>query len=140
MKRSIYMVGLVVAVSFFSGSLLADGVDGVTRVQLSSTPIIKANMIKTHHVTSRRVSERLRHKGRTLKTRHLRTNNLRKKRVNARKRVLRLRVNPLVRYHYIKNGDSLYKIARRYKVTVKHIMHVNHLKSSVIKIGGRLKI
>jgi len=137
MKHSLYMAGLVVVVSFFSGSLLADG---VTRVQLSSTPIIKATIVKTHHVTSRRVSERLRHKGRTQKTRYLRTNNLRKKRVDARKRVARLRVKPLVKYHYIKSGDSLYKIAKKYKVTVKHLMHVNHLKSSVIKIGARLKI
>ena len=42
--------------------------------------------------------------------------------------------------HTVKSGDSLYSIARKYKVDVKKIMRDNNLKSSFLKIGDRLVI
>lgn len=140
MNHSLYTVALLsLAVSFFSVDAQADG---VTKVQLSSTPI-KINIVKAHCVMPQRARVRLPHKGRIkpIKTRYSRTNNLRKSRVmSSRKRLKRSRAKSLVKYHYIQSGDSLYKLAKKYNVTVKHIMYVNHLKSSVIKVGGKLKI
>ncbi len=43
-------------------------------------------------------------------------------------------------YYMVKRGDSLGSISKAYKVSVKNIKAQNHLKSSVIKIGDRLKI
>jgi len=157
MKNSIYVVGLVsLAISIFSANALADG---VTKVYLSTTPIMHVNK-HTHYAPPQKVrvlrtqnkrwvkpSNRKRvihtHKIRT-NTKYSRNNNLRNKnRAKSRNRVISTRIikrKPLIRYHYIQSGDSLYKIAKRYKVTVKHILHINNLKTTVIKVGGRLKI
>lgn len=43
-------------------------------------------------------------------------------------------------YYMVKRGDSLGSISKAYKVSVRNIKLQNHLKSSMIKIGDRLKI
>ena len=43
-------------------------------------------------------------------------------------------------YYMVKKGDSLESIAREYKISIQNIKLQNHLKSSLIKIGDRLKI
>ena len=43
-------------------------------------------------------------------------------------------------YHMVKRGDSLESISKAYKVSIHNIKSQNHLKSSLIKIGERLKI
>jgi membrane-bound lytic murein transglycosylase D len=42
--------------------------------------------------------------------------------------------------HWVRKGDSLWKIARRYGITVKQIMSINSLTSSDLHIGQKLKI
>ena len=44
------------------------------------------------------------------------------------------------RKHTVKSGDSLYSIAKKYKVGVKRLMKDNKLKSHLLKIGDRLVI
>lgn len=43
-------------------------------------------------------------------------------------------------YYMVKKGDSLESIAKEYKISIQNIKLQNHLKSSLIKIGDRLKI
>jgi len=42
--------------------------------------------------------------------------------------------------HYVKQGDSLWNLARKYDTTTKNIVRMNHLTSTQLKIGQRLKI
>ncbi|MEW6456449.1 MAG: LysM peptidoglycan-binding domain-containing protein [Acidobacteriota bacterium] len=44
------------------------------------------------------------------------------------------------RYHFVKNGDTLYSISRRYGVNVSILKEVNSLKSNLIRVGMRLQI
>ena len=161
MKSLKYVVGIIsLSVSVFSGNVQADG---VTLVKLSSSPLIHVNKA-SHNVSyqyknqykkqcKKRVSLTARKPIFTRNAQHKRvrasrvqTRNMRiNKRVmlNAKLRAKRIRasrIKPPIRYHYIRNGDSLYKIAKKYKVTVKHIIQRNNLKSSAIKVGGRLII
>ncbi len=43
-------------------------------------------------------------------------------------------------YYMVKKGDTLESISRAHKVSIRNIKLQNHLKSSLIKIGDRLKI
>jgi len=44
-------------------------------------------------------------------------------------------------YHIVKSGDTLYAIARKYKVSVKQICDLNGIKeSSILSVGKRLKL
>ncbi|MDA3814685.1 MAG: LysM peptidoglycan-binding domain-containing protein [Candidatus Cloacimonetes bacterium] len=43
-------------------------------------------------------------------------------------------------HHIVKGGDNLYNIARKYKTTVSRIKSLNHLSSTVIHPGQRLKL
>lgn len=48
---------------------------------------------------------------------------------------------PSIRYHTVKKGESLFRIAKKYKgVTVADIQELNGLSGSDIKIGQKLKI
>lgn len=40
----------------------------------------------------------------------------------------------------VKAGDTLYKIAQKYKTTIKAIMDLNYLKTSDLKVGQELRI
>lgn len=42
--------------------------------------------------------------------------------------------------YVVKTGDSLAKIAKKFETTISHLKEINHLKSSVIRIGDRLSI
>ena len=44
------------------------------------------------------------------------------------------------KYHTIQSGDTLYKIAAKYNVTVADLMKWNNLKSKTIHAGSKLKI
>ena len=44
------------------------------------------------------------------------------------------------RYHNVRSGDTLYKISRRYGVSVKALKKMNRLKSGKILIGQQLKV
>jgi len=156
MKSLKYVVGIIsLSVSVFSGNVQADG---VTLVKLSSSPMTHVNKV-SHNISSHKAqckrgvslttrkpvftrnAQHKRVRASRVQTRNMRIN----KRVmlNAKLRAKRIRasrIKPPIRYHYIRNGDSLYKIAKKYKVTVKHIIQRNNLKSSAIKVGGRLII
>lgn len=43
-------------------------------------------------------------------------------------------------YHTIKSGDTLSEIAEEYEVTVSKLKQLNNLKSTVIKIGQKLRV
>ena len=44
-------------------------------------------------------------------------------------------------YHIVKSGDTLYGIARKYKVSVKQICDLNGIKeSSILSVGKRLRL
>lgn len=45
-----------------------------------------------------------------------------------------------LKYHKIRNGETLGSIARKYRVTVKQIMRWNNLRNTNIRAGKRLKI
>ena len=45
-----------------------------------------------------------------------------------------------VKYHKVRRGENLGNIARRYGVSVNKLKKMNHLKSSRIRVGQRLKI
>ena len=42
--------------------------------------------------------------------------------------------------HVVKGGDSLYKIANTYGMTVQELMEVNSMKSTAISVGDELKV
>ena len=42
--------------------------------------------------------------------------------------------------HDVKKGDSLWNLARKYDTTTKNIVRMNHLSSTQLRIGQRLKI
>ena len=43
-------------------------------------------------------------------------------------------------YYMVKKGDTLESISKAYRVTIQDIKMKNHLKSSLIKVGEKLKI
>lgn len=45
-----------------------------------------------------------------------------------------------LKYHKIRNGETLGSIARKYRVTVKQIMKWNNMRNTKIRAGKRLKI
>jgi len=157
MKSLKYVVGIIsLSVSVFSGNAQADG---VTLVKLTSSPII--HVTKASHNVSYQYKSRYKNQSKrrvsltprkAIFTRNARHKRVRLSRVRARNmrinkraklRVKKIRVSRIkspIRYHYIRNGDSLYKIAKKYKVTVKYILQRNKLKSSAIRVGGRLII
>ena len=156
MKSLKYVIGIIsLSVSVFSGNVQADG---VTLVKLSSSPMIHVNkashnISKHKNLCKRGVSlttgkpvftrnaQHKRVRASRVQTRNTRSNKRAMLRAKLRaKRIRASRIKSPIRYHYIRNGDSLYKIAKKYKVTVKHIIQRNNLKSSAIKVGGRLII
>lgn len=42
--------------------------------------------------------------------------------------------------YIVKSGDSLIKIAKTFETSVAHLKRINHLKSSVIRVGDRLSV
>jgi membrane-bound lytic murein transglycosylase D len=42
--------------------------------------------------------------------------------------------------HVVKGGDSLYKIANTYGMTVQELMELNSMKSTAISVGDELKV
>ncbi len=44
------------------------------------------------------------------------------------------------RYYYVKKGDTLRSIARNFNVSISSLKSHNHLKSSIIRVGDKLKI
>ncbi|HHG73603.1 MAG TPA: LysM peptidoglycan-binding domain-containing protein [Persephonella sp.] len=44
------------------------------------------------------------------------------------------------RYHYVKKGETLYRIAKKYNVSVEEITKLNKIKNNLIKPGMVLKI
>lgn len=50
------------------------------------------------------------------------------------------KAQPKATTHKVRSGDSLYKLAKRYGVSVKAIKDANNLRDSDIKIGQKLKI
>ncbi len=47
---------------------------------------------------------------------------------------------PKKKFHTIEPGDSLWKIARKYKVSVEELMRVNHLETEKLRLGKQLEI
>ena len=45
-----------------------------------------------------------------------------------------------IRVYFPKSGDTLWKIAKRYKTTVSNIMELNNLENDNIKVGDKLYI
>ena len=44
------------------------------------------------------------------------------------------------RFHTVEAGDSLWKIARKYHVTIEELMKVNHLETERLRLGKQLEI
>jgi len=60
---------------------------------------------------------------------------------NYAKRKARIKkVGYKLKYHHVKKGETLYRIARKYGVTVEEIKKLNKIKSNLIKPGMVLKI
>ena len=51
-----------------------------------------------------------------------------------------LRPKPSVRTHTIRQGDTLYSLARRYNTSVDALRKLNNLKSSSLSTGQRLRV
>lgn len=45
-----------------------------------------------------------------------------------------------IEFYHVKKGDNLGEIANKYHTTIKSLMKKNHLKTSVLQIGQKLKI
>jgi membrane-bound lytic murein transglycosylase D len=58
--------------------------------------------------------------------------------IHEGKRVEHHRIN--VRTHRVRNGDTLYSLARRYDTTVKKLRQLNNMKSNKLSIGERLRV
>ena len=48
--------------------------------------------------------------------------------------------NTPIRYYVVQEGDSLWKISRKYKAHIESIKTINHLQSDFLKPGTTLKI
>ena len=48
--------------------------------------------------------------------------------------------SPCITLYYIKSGDTLWKIAKKYKTTVENIMNCNNLKDDKLEIGQQICI
>lgn len=48
--------------------------------------------------------------------------------------------NPKQQVHIVKVGDTLYTIAKKYKLSVEELMKFNHLRSSNLYVGQKLRI
>lgn len=152
MKNSAYAIGIIslaITVLSFSGAAVADG---VTKVTLSSTPLYKVQKVKTCVKPNRVVSVTTKKvvRVKTKKVVRIAAKNTRgrvkrvtraKRIVRVNKRIVRKNIRaPKYRYYYVKGGDNLYGIAKKYGVSVKHIIKVNNLKSTSIRKGITLKI
>src|SRR3990170_1714454 len=42
--------------------------------------------------------------------------------------------------HKVRNGENLYKISRKYGVSVKEVKRLNNLSGSLVKVGQKLKV
>ena len=49
-------------------------------------------------------------------------------------------IKPTTTFHTVRNGESLWTIARHYRIAVADIKHVNHLSRSLLHIGQELVI
>ncbi len=47
---------------------------------------------------------------------------------------------PKKKIHTVEPGDSLWKIARKYRVTIEDIMRINHLETEKLRLGKQLEI
>lgn len=52
----------------------------------------------------------------------------------------RMRVRPLIVYHEVQAGDTLWQLAINDHSTVQHLMKINHLQSTMLYPGERLRI
>ena len=43
-------------------------------------------------------------------------------------------------YHIVQDGDTLYRIARKYNMSVPDLKRINNLSSNTIQIGQRLNV
>lgn len=44
------------------------------------------------------------------------------------------------KYHYVRSGETLAKIASKYRVSVSYLKSINHLRSSSLRVGQRLLV
>lgn len=49
-------------------------------------------------------------------------------------------VKPKKKLHTVEPGDSLWKIARKYRVSIEEIMRVNHMETEKLRLGKQLEI
>jgi LysM repeat protein len=42
--------------------------------------------------------------------------------------------------HFVKSGDTLFGIAKRYHTTVEHLKALNRLPNDVVRVGTRLVV
>ena len=143
MKRSTYAIGIIsLAVSLFSSSAFANG---ATKVWLSSGSAHKVHKVSkscakaprcaTVRVNHKRVSAKVASRNRIQRAKRLeRAQRIARPNKRIAKRVYK------TRYHTVVRGQNLYEISKKYGVTVKHILHVNKLKSASIKVGCKLRI
>jgi membrane-bound lytic murein transglycosylase D len=61
-------------------------------------------------------------------------------RASAKQNTQDLRPKPVVRTHTIRQGDTLYSLARRYNTSVDALRKLNNLKSSSLSTGQRLRV
>ncbi len=56
------------------------------------------------------------------------------------RKLLRKKIKRRYIYHIVREGDSLIKIAKRYRISVRQLKRMNNLKSNKIFVGQRLKV
>ncbi len=56
------------------------------------------------------------------------------------KKVSVTKVSYRLKYHYVKKGETLYRIAKKYGVSVEEIVKINKIRNNLIKPGMVLKI
>lgn len=60
--------------------------------------------------------------------------------VQQSKPAVAVKASPKKRVHIVQEGESLWKIAKKYHVSVDALMHVNHLETDKLKLGKELLI
>jgi len=101
---------------------------GVSVKQIKQANALKGSMIKPGDliVVPTKSSVKTSHNKKTIRKTEIAGNNVKG-------------INNIIT-HKVRNGENLYKISRKYGVSVKEVKRLNNLSGSLVKVGQKLKV